>query len=75
MENSKLSEVVFWGLLPFRVLYSVIRDEYEFWTTIKGYTFGKPLKDAFKNQKDDLQYQDRGARPRLDLAEQSPQVQ
>jgi len=54
MENSKLSEAIFWTLLPFRVLFSVIRDEYEFWTTIKGYTFGKPLKDAFKNQKDDL---------------------
>jgi hypothetical protein len=54
MENSKLSEVVFWGLLPFRVLYSLIRDEYEFWTAIKSHAFDKPLKDAFKNQTDDL---------------------
>jgi hypothetical protein len=54
MENSKLSEVVFWGLLPFRVLYSLIRDEYEFWTVVKGYTLDKPLKDAFKSQRDDF---------------------
>ena len=67
MENSKLSEVVFWGLLPFRVLYSLIRDEYEFWTVVKGYTLDKPLKDAFKSQRDDLQHQDRGARLHLDL--------
>jgi len=46
MENFKLSEILFWGSLPFRVLFSVIRDEYEFWTVVKGYTLDKPLKNS-----------------------------
>ena len=46
MESSKLSEILFWGSLPFRVLFSVIRDEYEFWMLVKGYAVDKPLKDA-----------------------------
>ena len=53
-KRSKLSEIIYWAAFPIKTLCVVVLTEYEFWRAVKAHALDKPLKGAFKNQRDDL---------------------